>query len=81
MNRIKLNECASGTPGIHIPKWRSTLRNGHVSHIHGTAATYIHDTTNTITKCRQNQDISMCIYFGTINQHAMHPILGVPQLI
>ena len=62
MNLIKLNVCANRTPIIHIPKWRSTLRNGYLSHINETPTTDIHQLNITITKARQNQDTSVCIY-------------------
>jgi len=80
MNRIKLTECTNGTPATRIPELSSTLHNGYISHINGTPISDIQELKNKITAARQNKDTFACICFGTIHQHAMHPILGVPQL-
>ena len=77
----KLIDCNKGMSAIKIPKWRSELRNGYVTTINNIPVKDVDSIRRLIHKARCFTPQSpIKIGFSTIDQVAIHPQYGIPQL-
>ena len=79
-NRPQLTDCKKGGSMIQIPRWRSKLKNGFITHINDIEVTNKNDIKQAIAKARLFGDTSIKMNFATVTKQAMHPQFGIPQL-
>ena len=64
-----------------MKRWKSQLRNAHITAINDIPVSTIDDVTAAIQKHRQfNNDEEISIQFATMEKHAMQPQMGIPQV-
>ena len=80
MQRLQLVDCKHGTPAAKIPKWRSTLKNGHITHTNGIIVKSINHLIEILTKAKTNKESDVSITFSIMEKTAMYLMLGVLQL-
>ena len=79
-NLPQLLDCHRGSSSIRIPRWRSELKNGYITHVNDIAVTDIADVKSHISKAIAHHEEEIKIGFATIDRQAMHPQYGIPQL-
>lgn len=74
--RMQLQDMAVGTPGIRIPKWRSTLRRAILLTFNNTPITDVGTLRNAVAQARSAGQLKATCEFATISMHPIHPNEG-----
>ena len=78
---LQLKNIKQSTPAARVKKWKSQLRNAHITAVNEIPVATVSDIKAAIQKHRQfNKDEEVSIQFATMEKHAMQPQMGIPQV-
>jgi hypothetical protein len=78
--RLQLKDMALSTPGSHLPKWRSTLRNAYLIKLDNYEIHSHDDLNNAIIELHKRNVLKGKLLFAMDRSYGVHPIEGIMQI-